>query len=135
LLSVPNLKSAGPEARWQGAGTVEEEARKCHALACSFLRCHVWSAAVDLGRLLLVAGEGDEPSVREEAEAVWHRRRAPAQEGPAPVREVAQGRAHPAPAPRPQTAPQGAAGAQPVHTHPRQEPGYVRQRSLSSSMG
>jgi hypothetical protein len=31
----------------------------------------------------MVAGEGDEPCVREEAEAVWHWRRVTAQEGPA----------------------------------------------------
>lgn len=75
--------------------------------------------------LVVLAGEGDQPAVREEAEAVRHRRRAAAQEGSAQVREVAQGGAHPAPAPHPQAAPQGAPGAQPVHSHPRQEPRYV----------
>jgi hypothetical protein len=69
--------------------------------------------------------------VLEEAKAVWHRRRATTQEGLAPVREVAQGHAHPAPAPHPQASPQGAADAQPIHSHPRQEPHYVRHRYLS----
>ena len=49
----------------------------------------------------LVAGQGGELAVREEAEAVRHRRRATAQEGPPPVRQEAQACAHPAPAPHP----------------------------------
>ena len=36
--------------------------------------------------------QGGEPAVREEAEAVRHRWRPAAKEGPPPVRQVAQGR-------------------------------------------
>ncbi|KAF7053589.1 hypothetical protein CFC21_061475 [Triticum aestivum] len=52
-------------------------------------------------------GQGGEPVVREEAEAVRHRWRPAAQEGPPPVRQVSQGHVHPVPAPHPQAAPQG----------------------------
>ncbi|XP_020191681.1 uncharacterized protein [Aegilops tauschii subsp. strangulata] len=52
--------------------------------------------------------QGGEPAVREEAEVVRHRWRPAAKEGPPPVRQVGQGHAHPAPAPHPQIAPQGA---------------------------
>ena len=63
----------------------------------------------------LVAGQGGELTVREEDEAVRRRRHATAQEGPPPVRQVAQARAHLAPAPHPQAAPQGAPATLPVH--------------------
>lgn len=88
---------AGPEERREGAGAGEEEG----------------------------GGGGGEPAVREAAEAVRDRRRAPAEEGLAPLRQMAQGGADPAPAPRPQAASQGSTRAQPVHPHPRQEPRFV----------
>ncbi|XBI97881.1 hypothetical protein VPH35_018183 [Triticum aestivum] len=77
-------------------------------------------------------GQGGEPAVPEEAEVVRHRWRPAAQEGPPPVRQVAQGHAHPAP--HPQAAPQGAPGAPPVHPHPRQEPRYIRNLPVQSSL-
>ncbi|XBI71455.1 hypothetical protein VPH35_065676 [Triticum aestivum] len=67
-------------------------------------------------------GQGGEPAVREEAEAVRHKWCPAAQEGPPPVRQVAQGHPHPALAPHPQIAPQGPPCAPPVHPHPQQEP-------------
>ena len=56
----------------------------------------------------MVAGQGGEPAIQEEAEAVRHRWRPTSKEGPPPVRQVGQGHAHPPPAPHPQIAPQGA---------------------------
>jgi hypothetical protein len=84
---------------------------------------------------LIGAGEGDEPAIREEAEAVRDRWSVAAQEGPPPLRQVAQGRAHPAPAPRPQAEAQGAPGTQPVHPHPRQEPWYASRPFLALFTG